>query len=197
MGKQMYDLDAPPEKVATMLAKMKGRTIIHVGFSISGICRPGEPRYDRNWLHKLDLKTIVTEGLVPYFEMAETRVGPEYRRFVIEQFVCEVEKYRNAIAKSESRMFCGSLLLVYDVSKSRYERYLAGDKRVCSVGRPDADPATSSPDDPLPSPLLNMRAIDFGHGHWLPGEGPDEQYLFGLDNFIRILREILNEEYEH
>ncbi|KAJ2592072.1 hypothetical protein H4R99_006528 [Coemansia sp. RSA 1722] len=195
MGKQMYDLDASPEKVATMLAKMKGRTISHIGFSISGISRPGEHRFDRQWLHKLDLKTVVTEGLVPYFEMAETKVSPDYRRFVIEQFISEVTKYRNIIAKSETRMFCGSLLLVYDVSKSKYERYLAGDKGVCSVGRPDADPA-SSPDS-FQSPLVNMRAIDFGHGHWLPGKGPDDQYLFGLDNFIRILREILNGEYEH
>ncbi|KAJ1806487.1 hypothetical protein LPJ56_006378 [Coemansia sp. RSA 2599] len=51
--------------------------------------------------------------------------------------------------------------------------------------------------DAPPEKVATMLAIDFGHGHWLPGEGPDEQYLFGLDNFIRTLREILNEEYEH
>ncbi|KAJ1720999.1 hypothetical protein LPJ53_004432 [Coemansia erecta] len=190
MGKQMYDLDATPEKRATMEAKMKGRTIVHIGFSISGICRPDEPRFDRQELHKLTLKTIITEGLVPFFETAESAVSADYRRFIIEQFIAEIVSYRDVIRKSETRMFSSSLLLVYDVSKDKYQKYLAGDKSVCAVGRPQ-----SSVDDKGASPLLNMRAIDFGHGHWLPGEGPDEQYLFGLDNFIRILREILNGEY--
>ncbi|KAJ2787922.1 hypothetical protein GGI15_000341 [Coemansia interrupta] len=190
MGKQMYDLDATPEKRATMEAKMAGRTIVHIGFSISGICRPGEPRFDRQGLHKLTLNTIVTEGLVPFFETAESAVSADYRKFIIEQFIAEIVCYRDVIRKSETRMFSSSLLLVYDVSKDKYQRYLAGDKSVCAVGKPQ-----SSTSDNRGSPLLNMRAIDFGHGHWLPGEGPDEQYLFGLDNFIRILREILNGDY--
>ncbi|KAJ1839184.1 hypothetical protein LPJ73_006849 [Coemansia sp. RSA 2703] len=190
MGKQMYDLDATPEKRATMEAKMKGRTIVHIGFSISGIRRAGEPRFDRHELHKLSLKTIITEGLVPFFEPAESAVSAEYRRFIIEQFIAEIVSYRDVIRKSETRMFSSSLLLVYDVSRDKYKKYLAGDKSVCAVGRPQ-----SSTGNNKAYPLLNMRAIDFGHGHWLPGEGPDEQYLFGLDNFIRILREILNGEY--
>ncbi|KAJ2840123.1 hypothetical protein J3B02_006267, partial [Coemansia erecta] len=64
--------------------------------------------------------------------MAETQVSPEYCRFVVEQFISEVEKYCDVVAKSETRMLCSSLLLAYDVSRSKYERYLTGDKGVCS-----------------------------------------------------------------
>ncbi|KAJ1887338.1 hypothetical protein LPJ66_009171 [Kickxella alabastrina] len=195
LGTQLYDLDATPEKRARMEAKAMMRTTNLIGTSISGLSIPGKPAFDRKELSKLTLETMKTEALIPFFAVAEIAVSAEYRKFIIRQFITELEEYREVIRQCETRMFSSSVLLVYDASKGRYARFLEGGKGVYCAGTQRSDSGSNSEDgreDVEDSgALLDMRAIDFAHGHWVPGQGPDEKYLFGLDNFIRILREIL------
>ncbi|KAJ1840452.1 Elongator subunit elp4, partial [Coemansia sp. RSA 2703] len=104
LGVRLYDVDAPPEKIAKMKIKAKERTVSQIGVMIGGISLPGRPAYEHKWLYKLTTDTIVPDALVPYFSVAEESVGADYRRFVIDQFIVEIKEYREVVKKSETRM---------------------------------------------------------------------------------------------
>ncbi|OMH79128.1 hypothetical protein AX774_g5812 [Zancudomyces culisetae] len=38
--------------------------------------------------------------------------------------------------------------------------------------------------------ILDLRAIDFCHSFWTPGEGPDSEYIMGVSNAIKVLQQI-------
>ncbi|KAJ2392207.1 hypothetical protein GGI05_002731 [Coemansia sp. RSA 2603] len=178
LGVRLYDVDAPPEKIAKMKIKAKERTVSQIGVMIGGISLPGRPAYEHKWLYKLTTDTIVPDALVPYFSVAEESVGADYRRFVIDQFIAEIKEYREVVKKSETRMVGSSLLLVYDASAKKYASFHSGDKSPSALSNVSEDS-----DDAL----FDMRAIDFAHSHWVHGQGADEEYLFGLDNLIKLL----------
>ncbi|KAJ2236960.1 hypothetical protein IWW45_001359 [Coemansia sp. RSA 485] len=189
IGTRMHDIDATPEKAARMKAKADERTAIKIGFAVSGMSQPGQPTRTMDWAIKLTTETVVTEALVPFFATAESAIGSEYRRFIINQFITEVKEYRDVIRSSETRMYSSSLLLIYDTSKSRYARFLQ--KNTSDHGKDQVQDENEDEEPENTDALFDMRAIDFAHSHWVPGQGPDEQYLFGLDNLINILQQLL------
>ncbi|KAJ2888374.1 hypothetical protein FB639_000679 [Coemansia asiatica] len=191
IGTRTHDIDATPEKTARMEAKAKQRTTCRLGLTVLGMSRPGMPALKIDWADKLTTESVVSEALAPFFAPAESAVSPEYRRFIINQFIAEIKEYRDVIRSSETRMFSSSLLFVYDTSKSRYAAFLQKSVPEKS-GMISCDDNSDSDQEPENADaLLDMKAIDFAHSHWVPGQGPDEQYLFGLDNLIRLLQQLL------
>ena len=45
--------------------------------------------------------------------------------------------------------------------------------------------------DESPSPAIHaLKLIDFAHASWNPGQGPDQNFLSGLSNVIKILKSL-------
>ncbi|KAJ2374480.1 hypothetical protein IW150_003080 [Coemansia sp. RSA 2607] len=164
IGTRYHDLDATPEKVARATKMASERTSSVFGYCFCGLSLPGKPVADREWITKLNKESVVTDAILPLFQVAQDSVSKEYRLQTIQKLIEKISEYRDVIQKSETRMFGNSLLIIYE---SDPERVKAGSGR-----------------------LIDVRAIDFAHSHWLPGEGPDEQYLFGLNNLIQALTNI-------
>ncbi|KAJ2000919.1 hypothetical protein GGI04_003956 [Coemansia thaxteri] len=211
IGTQLHDVDAPPEKVARMMKKAKATTVGTHGVRVCGMMVPGVSSPSRDWLAGLTADTI-GDAFARFFSAAETAVSAEYRRFVIRQFILEVEDLAEVIRSVETRMYSSSLLFVYDASKAKYEQFIAESKgdpssidarEDCGGGDYDTSHEGSSNDDGCASDddddddpsdgLLDMKAIDFAHSHWVPGQGPDERYLFGLGKLVSILRSLLSQ----
>ena len=39
--------------------------------------------------------------------------------------------------------------------------------------------------------IYSLKLIDFAHAEWVPGQGPDENNLFGIRNLIKIFEELV------
>ena len=92
-------------------------------------------------------------------------------------------------------MVGGSLLVVYEAD---LERAREGVKYwVEGVGRVDEDDEEEEEDHSdeeedeekpkKPHPPYRVKLIDFAHTHYVPGEGPDEGILLGVDTVLKLL----------
>ncbi|KAJ1785824.1 hypothetical protein LPJ59_006058 [Coemansia sp. RSA 2399] len=177
IGSRLYDIDATPEKRERTLKTANETTTGKLGVFITGMRVRGQPAVDRQWCRDLTPTTML-DALDMYFAPAEQHISTEYRRQVVGQFIKEVSELKAVLEQCETRMYSSSLLLVYEASKERYEALVA---------KPDADNEDGSSDSDDDGVLINMRAIDFAHSHWIPGQGCDDLYLAGLSNLIKIL----------
>ncbi|KAH6601426.1 hypothetical protein BASA50_001616 [Batrachochytrium salamandrivorans] len=102
------------------------------------------------------------------------------------QLLCQLrnqlKELRKSLACCPVRIYGASLLLVYEGSLSNTNT--------------SADPVSCiNHDSPLHSRSLpiQVRLIDFAHSSFVdPSEGPDQGALFGIDNMIRILGDIVD-----
>ncbi|KAJ2887378.1 hypothetical protein FB639_001368 [Coemansia asiatica] len=169
IGTQLYDLDATPEKRARMELHAKRRTSAELGYAPSGLVFAGQPTGDRAWLYDLTKETVVTEAFVPFFNAAQAALDTEHRDLIVEQVIDWLVAYRDMVKVSETRMFGSSVLVVFEADRDQARKARMNNQS-----------------------LVTVRAIDFAHSHWTPGQGPDCQYLFGLDNLIRTLQGIFS-----
>ncbi|KAJ2860806.1 hypothetical protein GGI22_002617 [Coemansia erecta] len=181
IGTRLYDIDATPEKRERTLKTANATTTGKLGVFITGMRVHGQPVVDRQWYRDLTPTTMM-DALDMYFAPAEQRISAEYRRQVVEQFIKEISELKAVLEQCETRMYSSSLLFVYEASKERYEAL---------VTKTDADNGDGNSDSSDDGVLLNMRAIDFAHSHWTPGQGCDDIYLAGLSSLIRIFGTIL------
>jgi len=56
------------------------------------------------------------------------------------------------------------------------------------VGEEDED--LDGEDEFMPPKIQAVKVIDFAHAAWTPGHGPDENFLHGLRNVIKMLEDI-------
>ncbi|KAJ2715626.1 hypothetical protein H4R19_001094 [Coemansia spiralis] len=173
IGRRIWDLDATEAKRAHMMELASRRTTGTIGVALCGMKLDGEPAVDRAWCRGLTDATLA-EAFSRFFAPAEANVSAEHRAYIIGQFILEVEELLAAVEKVEVRMYASSLLFVYDASRARSEQVLAG-----GSGQGGG--------------LLDLRAIDFAHSHWLPGQGRDDNYIDGLRSVLQILRSLTGE----
>ncbi|KAJ2457869.1 hypothetical protein GGF42_002419 [Coemansia sp. RSA 2424] len=191
IGTRIHDIDASPEKLAKMLRKAQASTTGSLGVRICGMSIAGVTSPARDWFGQLTVETI-KDAFAMYFSGAESVVSAEYRRFVIRQFIAEVEDLAAVIRSVETRMYASSLLFIYDASKARYEQFISEGK--CdNGGNSDGADSDDDEDDDSSAGLLDVKAIDFAHSHWVPGQGCDELYLSGLEKLVEILRGLLRD----
>ncbi|KAJ2732116.1 hypothetical protein IW152_004038 [Coemansia sp. BCRC 34962] len=196
IGTRIHDIDATPEKVAKMLRKAQESTTGSLGVRICGMLVPGAAGQPREWFASLTAETI-RDAFAMYFSAADSTVSAEYRQFVIKQFILEVEDLAAVIRSVETRMYSSSLLFIYDASKARYDRFVSGDWHNSEVNSGDNDSSDDADEDEESSDgLLDVKAIDFAHSHWVPGQGYDELYVSGLERLIEILRSLLDDKEE-
>ncbi|KAJ2891111.1 hypothetical protein GGI21_005949 [Coemansia aciculifera] len=192
IGTRIHDIDASPEKLAKMMRKAQETTTGSLGVRICGMSVAGVETPDRGWFRRLTAETI-KDAFAAYFSGAESLVSAEYRRFVIQQFILEIEDLAAVIRSVETRMYASSLLFVYDASKARYEQFTSEGKCGNVRNNDNDNDEDDEDDDDSSDGLLDVKAIDFAHSHWVPGQGCDELYLFGLEKLVEILRSLLHD----
>ena len=103
---------------------------------------------------------------------------------VLEGLLEEVKTLREAVAGTEMRMVGGSILVVYE---AEWEKAKAGLERLTKSVEMvvEDDDEDDEYDDVIRTPYC-VRMIDFAHTRHVPGEGPDEGVLLGLDTTIRL-----------
>ena len=94
---------------------------------------------------------------------------------------------RDAFAQVEIRMAGGSFLIIYegDVERAKQGIALLEEEGVEEEdGDEDED---EDEDDTKPGPPCLVKLIDFAHTMVVPGEGPDEGVLLGMDTTLKLL----------
>ncbi|KAJ1939559.1 hypothetical protein EC988_007280, partial [Linderina pennispora] len=163
VGTRLHDDDATEEKKQRMEKKAQQTTTASLGVRICGMAVAGRAPADRDWCRGLTDQTI-GDAFKEFFAAAG-EVSEEFRRYIVRQFVLELQDYLRVVEGMEARMYASSLLFVYEADAERYQRFLA--------------------DDGVDG-MLDLRAIDFAHSRWTPGQGSDACYLVGLHKLIDL-----------
>jgi 1D-myo-inositol-tetrakisphosphate 5-kinase/inositol-polyphosphate multikinase len=117
---------------------------------------------------------------------------------------------REAYSALELRMVGGSLLIIYEADWARAEegikRYSEEDTEMEEDGDgvkddgkgveghdEEEDDDDDDVDDDEPRPPFIVKLIDFAHTNVVPGKGPDEGVLLGMDTILRLLDGRLSE----
>ena len=116
---------------------------------------------------------------------------------VLEALREDVAEIREVLAEVHMRMVGGSLLVVYEAD---WERARAGLKWLEEMGDEDEDEGEDEDEDgeeegddneaegkKRPSLPYAVKLIDFAHTKIVPGEGPDEGVLKGVDTVLSLL----------
>ncbi|KAJ7021616.1 hypothetical protein C8F04DRAFT_1140343 [Mycena alexandri] len=115
----------------------------------------------------------------------------------------DIADIRDALSALELRLVGASLLILYESDPVRAEegvKWMLDDERSSSShsslddddsdSDDEGDVADGKPKKPRkPTPPCDVRLIDFAHTRFVPGQGPDEGVLLGLDTFLRLMDE--------
>ena len=117
-------------------------------------------------------------------------LSPEYLLPIIRGILDDIYQIRDALETLEMRMIASSFLVVYEGDEEAV-REAAGDiqaeksnpaaKSASNEG--DSDDSCSSSE---PNPVYAVKLIDFAHTRFVPGEGPDQRLLKGVDTVIQL-----------
>ncbi|KAJ2160793.1 hypothetical protein GGF46_001981 [Coemansia sp. RSA 552] len=201
IGSRLYDVDATEEKRERMALKARSTTSEKLGVVITGMKLHGEPASDRDWCRGLTVTTFM-EALDRYFSVAQKAVSPKYREYLIWQFIVELGEWLEVVQETDMRMYSSSLLFIYDASKAKYTSFFPADEDGNGQRKTqgfkdmhsDSQNEEEDEEEDQPDGLLDMKAIDFAHSHWVPGQGPDEDYIAGVTKLIEILHSFLEPE---
>jgi len=101
----------------------------------------------------------------------------------------EIQEIRDAIADIELRMVGGSLLIIYEADWDRaaegIKKYLSHEEEEDDEDEDDEDEDNDS--KPKAGPPFVVKLIDFAHTLFVPGQGPDEGVLKGIDTVLNLL----------
>lgn len=105
---------------------------------------------------------------------------------VLESLREDTAEIREALSQVHTRMVGASLLMIYEADLERAREgvkyWVEGEGSEEEEEEEDDDG-----DNKKPSPPFAVKLIDFAHTHLVPGEGPDEGVLFGVDTVLRLL----------
>ena len=105
---------------------------------------------------------------------------------VLQHIRTDIAEIREAIAEVHMRIAGGSLLVVYEVDWERVEEGL----EFLDEDEESEDEDDDDDDDEevkRPGPPYIVKVIDFAHTRIVPGEGPDEGVLKGIDTTLDLL----------
>jgi 1D-myo-inositol-tetrakisphosphate 5-kinase/inositol-polyphosphate multikinase len=100
----------------------------------------------------------------------------------------EIAEIRQVYASLEMCMVGGSLLIVYEGDRERAAAALQKYED-CDDEEDEDDDEDDDNDDAATKigPPFTVKLIDFAHTTFVPGQGPDESVLLGMDNVIKLL----------
>lgn len=195
LGARLWD-DKAPEAKRQRLDKVASETTSgSLGFRIAGmrVWKPhqgeaGEYKvydkiYGRNF-SKDNVKTAFQE-----FFYDESDLGKKLkwaRDLVVQRCLTEVSDVEAILKKQESRMYSASVLFVYEGDDEALDAAIKEDANPKAPAEGDEDE-----DEDFPPPICAVKLIDFAHAKFVPGEGPDQNALQGVNSTRKILEELL------
>ncbi|PPQ71698.1 hypothetical protein CVT24_007895 [Panaeolus cyanescens] len=208
LGTVLYDDGAPPDKVARMIETARKTTSLETGVRLTGF-----QVYDN--VTSLAVNTPKSygksiqpsqlgEGVAKFFPVGTVVEGENPAPSsglplksllpILRAIRDEVAEIREAFANLELRMVGGSLLIVYEADWTRAEEGL---KKFFEDEEEEDEEDEDDDDDDDPTkrigPPFVVKLIDFAHTKLVPGAGPDEGVLKGMDTVLRLLDERLKE----
>lgn len=159
----------------------------------------------------------VQEAFATLLPIRSDKLTREYADNILQGIDSLVEEIESVVASNESRMYSASLLLVFEadaearqetinaaIAKAEHEATKGGGSVQNGIknGRYEYDENDPHDDDnegeegeddededeEEPKRLFDVKVIDFAHADWVPGQGPDENFLFGVRNVRKVLQ---------
>lgn len=210
LGARLWADDAPPQKRQKLDEQSDNTTSRSLGFRIagmkvwlgpestgqSGVGLDGYKTYGKEYGRAFNAETI-RKGLDEFFFVESAGIARKLGRKVIRRFLDDLRGLQGVLEKEESRMYSASLLFVYkgdglgleeDFGREGELLQANGSLNGTAAEESDAD-VNSEVACQLPK-IQAVKMIDFAHAAWTPGQGPDENMLFGIRNLITLLDEM-------
>jgi 1D-myo-inositol-tetrakisphosphate 5-kinase/inositol-polyphosphate multikinase len=109
-------------------------------------------------------------------------------RAVLEGIIKDVKEIRVTFAELELRIVGGSLLIIYEADWDKAKECLQKSDEEEVDDEEEGDDEDDEDEKALP---FAVKLIDFAHTKVVPGQGPDEGVLLGIDSTIKLLNERL------
>ncbi len=110
--------------------------------------------------------------------------------------VKKIKKVKDWFEKqTQLAFFASSLLIVYEGNPDHAKQTNNNVQTKPTEDNGKEHSATSSNSRTDPASLVDVRMIDFAHV--FPAESKDENYLYGLNNLIKYLEELCNDNWLH
>lgn len=210
LGARLWADDAPPQKRQKLDDQSDKTTSRSLGLRIagmktwagpnsagqSGVGLDGFKIYGKEYGRTFDADTV-KKGFDEFFFIENAGVTRKLGRKVIRRFLDDLRGLQGVLEKEESRMYSASLLFVYEGDGAGLEEdfkkeneLLQADSGLNGAEAEDSDADVDSVEAYRLPKIQAVKMIDFAHAAWTPGQGPDENMLFGIRNLIKILDEL-------
>jgi len=201
LGTVFYDESASPEKVARMIKTSETTTSLKTGIRLTGFQvydnLTGEAVHTSKAYGKSISAAQLPEGITRFFPIATTDAPAQglpapLLLQILELLREDVQDIRDAFAALEMRMVGGSLLILYESDAVRAEeglKWLLKDEDEDEEDSDSDDDEDDANKPPKPHAPYDVRLIDFAHTRFVPGQGPDEGVLLGLNTVLTLLDE--------
>ncbi|EPY51732.1 inositol polyphosphate kinase [Schizosaccharomyces cryophilus OY26] len=168
LGRQLWALDASPEKRARLDVVSQLTTSGSLGFRITGILvwdkkSQSYATYSTAWGKTLGKDTIL-QGLAVFFSPCSNHL----KNFLVERFSTLLADFEKDISSLPMEFRSSSLLLAYDLEGMEDRMHEPGKNG---------------------SSLYNMKLIDLAHSTWTLG-GADENTLFGVRSLRKCFQKL-------
>lgn len=147
---------------------------------------------------RLLTKDTVVEGLGLFFGHIQDE---DVSLWLMRRFHQRLQLLYNCLLDEEIRVISGSLLLIYETDMDVWaqikqeDSFETCDPLVQEAYFDDSDDETTVVE--RKAPLSSLHVIDFSHAKHVPGEGPDENIVEGVENLISLVGKMLDDKEEN
>ncbi|PIL33058.1 hypothetical protein GSI_04507 [Ganoderma sinense ZZ0214-1] len=213
LGTVLYSDDASPEKRARMEKTARDTTSFETGVRLTGFqvydLATGKAVNTPKAYGKSIKPANLPEGIARFFPFGcvpdapqepatngdnvarpatGTGLPPDMLLPVLESMREDVAEIRAALAEMDMRMVGGSLLIIYEADLERAHEGLKWLEEVPDEEDEDEEEEEEEEEEQKRAgPPYLVKLIDFAHTKIVPGIGPDEGVLKGVDTVLRLL----------
>jgi len=205
LGTRLYGDDASPEKRERMISTARNTTSLETGIRLTGFQvhdnTTGKPVNTPKSYGKSIKAADLPDGIAKFFPLASSEgsasgLPKELLLPILESVRMNVAEIRDALQSIELRMVGASFLIIYEADLERAKEcvaYLAeqGGLPVDEMEDDDDEDEEEEEEEEDGKKKVGMpyivKLIDFAHTKIVPGEGPDQGVLVGIDTALRLL----------
>ena len=204
LGVRLWADDAAEEKKIRFDKVTEETTHKELGFRIAGlrvwqghgakglnIDEEGYKIYDKNYGRFSIHKGNVQEAFKNFIFSESAGIDEELGKLVAQAFLADVTRIQTVLEGQESRMFSASLLFVFEGDGAALRLAMEeASMSPATLVNGDDENSEEDDDDVVGPKIYVVKVIDFAHATWVPGQGPDENYLLGVRSVAKILRNL-------
>lgn len=197
LGVRLWADDAPEAKRIRFDKITAESTHKDLGFRIAGmrvwqgldakgedIDKEGYKIYNKQYGRHLKPKDMFN-SLRSFIYNERAGVSEDLAKYIAKAFLDDVTQIQTQFENHENRMFAASILFVYEGDGDALRSAIQKNSQLS----PNTDKSEDNDNIKL-AKICSVKLIDFAHAEWTPGQGPDENTLFGVRSIAKLLREI-------